>query len=95
MEFEWDEQKNQINIVKHGYDFKDVSKALLKNDFVYTYPSSYSEENRTVAICPFVDHLVAIIYTLREDKIRIISIRKARKKERQNYEKAEREDRQI
>ncbi|MEM6842299.1 MAG: BrnT family toxin [Bacteroidota bacterium] len=92
MDFEWDEHKNQTNIAKHGYDFKDVSKALLQSDFVYRYSSSYSDEDRTVAICLFAGHLVAIVYTLRNENIRIISIRKARKKERQDYEKAERED---
>ena len=95
MDFEWDEKKNQSNIGKHGYDFKDVSKALLNSKFVYKYQSAYQEENRIVAICTFSHDLIAIVYTLRSENIRIISVRKARKIERKKYEEARREHREI
>lgn len=78
MEFEWDEKKNQSNIAKHGYDFRDVSKALLKSDFIYEYQSAYREEERFVAICSYLSDFVAIIYTLRSENTRIKSVRKAR-----------------
>ena len=46
MDFEWDENKNQINIAKHGYDFRRVVKVFKGYDFLYKYPSSYTEEKR-------------------------------------------------
>lgn len=93
MDFEWDENKNIANIAKHGYDFRRAAKILKGDDFVYEYHSSYMDEKRIVAIGLYESQHVAIIYTFRNDQTRIISVRRARKKEVENYGKAKRENR--
>ena len=92
MEFEWDENKNLSNIKKHGYDFRQVLPLMVRTPSLFVYESSYQGEQRYVAIAPFDGSYVAIIYTKRQEKIRIISVRRARKKEVKSYEQEKRKD---
>lgn len=89
MKFEWDEQKNQVNIEKHGLDFRDAYK-------VFEYPllinlddrKDYGEE-RWIGIGLMDMRVVVIVFTEPdEDTIRVISFRKAISSERKRYEKA-------
>ena len=81
--FEWDEEKNKANIEKHGYSFVDAAKALCGSCLVTL--SNRNDEIRYLAIGMALDRLIAVIYTERHDKIRIISARRARKKEEDEY----------
>ncbi|SCX25455.1 hypothetical protein DSM25558_3786 [Agrobacterium sp. DSM 25558] len=81
--FEWDEKKRHINIEKHRIDFEDAVLALQQPRFEMR--SSRNGEVRTLAICPITDRLIAVVYTMRGDKYRIISARTARKNEQQLY----------
>ena len=87
MPFEWDEEKNQINIHKHGIDFQDAVDIF--NHPMLSQPDHRANygEDRWVAIgliyaCPGV-----IVFTERTgDRVRIISARKATKRETRLYE---------
>lgn len=92
MNFEWDENKNQSNIEKHGYDFRDVVQ-IFTNEDLLVYPSSFAWEERNVAISQFKGKYIALVYTARENVIRLISARRARKKEIKAYEQAKRKSR--
>jgi len=92
MEFEWDENKNQSNIEKHGYDFRDVVRVFDDKD-LFIYPSSYILEERYIAIGLYESKYIALVYTLRGQTIRLISTRRARKKEITDYEQAKRKNR--
>ncbi|NTF08023.1 BrnT family toxin [Agrobacterium rubi] len=81
--FEWDEKKRQLNIEKHKIDFEDAILALEQPRFEIR--SSRNGEVRTLAICPITDRLIAVVYTMRGEKYRIISARTARKNEQQLY----------
>ena len=86
MEYEWDESKCKANIVKHGVDFIaaeefDWSTAIEAFDNRINY-----NEERWVALGFISDHLYILVYTQRSDSIRIISLRKANKREREFYE---------
>lgn len=93
MQFEWDEEKREANTEKHDVDFVRAAR-VLKGPHL-TYPSSRGEEARQVAIGklepPEVrpEHwsgpLIAVVYTRRDDRYRIISARRARDDERQAY----------
>ena len=87
MRFEWDEAKNQANIVKHGIDFKDAISIF--NDAVLTNrdnSANYGEE-RWISIGWLKSIIAVVVYTeLTGDVIRIISARKATKKEASYYE---------
>jgi hypothetical protein len=85
-EFEWDENKNVINIEQHDIDFNDAwmifENAMLRK---MDTRKDYSEE-RWVALGKLRDIVVVIVYTFRQSKIRVISIRRANHHERKIYE---------
>ena len=85
MEFEWDNEKNDKNIEKHGLDFADV--ALVFDYPVLEYEDSRKDygEKRFFGIGILRGIEISIVYTRRRKKIRIISARRARKDERQRY----------
>jgi len=85
MEFEWDEIKNSKNIEKHNIDFSDVINVfqhpmIKKKDKRKDYG-----EKRWLAMGLLKDFCIVIIYTIRDKSIRLISARKANKKEREIY----------
>lgn len=87
MRFEWDEAKNATSIRKHGIDFNDAADIfshpmLTAIDIRFVY-----EEARWVAIGLVRLIIGVVVYSERcGDVIRIISARKATKREVQLYE---------
>ena len=87
--FEWDEEKNLVNIAKHGFDFADAEELfrgpLLVNPDLR---EEYGEE-RWIGIGVIRGRAAVVVFTGRGvRKIRIISLRKATHRERTHYEKA-------
>jgi hypothetical protein len=85
MKFQWDDLKSQSNLEKHGIDFKAASELWVDPNRV-EIQAPYPLENRHVLIGRIGKKLWAAIYTLRADEVRIISVRRARKKETRLYE---------
>ena len=86
MQFEWDENKNQLNQQKHGISFEEAKEIF--SDIVFTSISEKFDygEIREVSIGAIQKVLiVAVVHTDRNGKIRIISARKATPKERRKY----------
>lgn len=83
MNFDRDEEKNVENIRKHGFDFCDAWEVF--DRFALFSPSAYPGESRSLCFGELDDEIVAIVFTLRGDTIRIISFRRARKSERRYY----------
>ena len=82
-EFEWDENKRQANVKKHGIDFVDAIE-VFNDPAAYTSLSRHTtNEHRYVIVGSVQGTLIAVIYTLRGEAIRIISARAARRSERQ------------
>jgi uncharacterized DUF497 family protein len=86
MKFDWDEGKSKINQDKHGIDFETAKNLWLDKDRVEIH-APYPVENRSIIIAKYRNKLWAAIYTIRDDTIRIISVRHARKREVNLYEK--------
>ena len=86
MKYEWDEQKNQVNISKHGIDFETATR-LWDDSNRIEIQTLFSEENLIILIGKIDKKIWAAIFTLRETAYRIISVRRARKKEIYLYEK--------
>ena len=86
MEFEWDEAKNQQNIAKHGIDFADARRMF--DQPVLLRPDDRKEygESRLITTGAMNEIVVVMAFTLREERIRIISVRKANKHERKIYQ---------
>lgn len=87
IEFEWDENKKILNIKQHDLDFRD-GWMVFEQPIIERIDDRYDyAEIRWIALGKMLDVIVVVIYTLRRQKIRIISLRKANKKEREIYEK--------
>jgi uncharacterized DUF497 family protein len=85
MKFEWDSYKAQTNLKKHGVDFAEAT-SVLKDNLAITIYDRHPDEDRYVIIgISDLGQLLVVIYTLRGNKIRLISARKANKRERQQY----------
>ena len=85
MGFGFDETKNIINRRKHGIDFEQAQ--ALWNDFNrLEIPAKTEDEPRSVVIGKIGEKFWTAITTVRHDRIRIISVRRAREEEILWYE---------
>lgn len=88
MKFEWDDEKEKINIAKHGMDFTTAARVFKDEYRLEIYDDKHSDtEDRyiTIGIIDNIAYVVMVVYTEREDAIRLISARKATKRERSKY----------
>ncbi|SPE25961.1 conserved hypothetical protein [Acidobacteriia bacterium SbA2] len=89
VKFERDERKNEINIRKHGFDFRDAWEVFAGPFLVRLDQREDYGEDRWQGIGLLRGQVVVLIFTQRgPDIIRVISLRKARKHEREGFEKA-------
>jgi len=87
--FEWDEEKNEENIRKHGFDFADAWEIFESPTRVALDTREAYGEDRLNGIGLLGNRIVVVVFTERgEDIIRIISLRKALKHERKKFEEA-------
>lgn len=88
MIFEWDSDKALVNIEKHGIDFVDVVNLWAGPVIDPAGERLVADEYRPTALGTIGpdDLIVAVVYTVRDGVIRLISARRARRNERQNYQ---------
>lgn len=86
-EFEFDPYKSAINLVKHGIDFWEAQLVWLDKD-LHREPASIGPELRFKFIGRIGERIWSAVITLRDQRIRIISVRRAREKEVARYEEA-------
>ncbi|MBI5582298.1 MAG: BrnT family toxin [Deltaproteobacteria bacterium] len=86
MIFEWDPLKDQSNRKKHALDFES-SKTIWEDPDRIEIVAPYPLENRVILIGAVKSQLWTAVYTWRRGAIRIISVRRSRKKEKELYEK--------
>ena len=85
--YEWDEAKREANLRKHGFDFDDADMVLENPNRVTFAESDRGEARwRDLAFVEAVGSVLAVVYTVRGYNIRIISFRKASRKEREVYD---------
>ena len=86
MKFEYDETKSIKNKQKHGIDF-EKAKNLWKDEKALIVPANIVDnEIRYALISKLNEKCYVAIFTLRNEKYRIISVRRCRKNEEKNYE---------
>lgn len=90
MEFEWDDEKERINIQKHGLDFSTAAHVFSDDCRIEKYDHSHSDdEDRYIVIGSINGYLtvVTVSYTPRSNGtvIRIISARISTKEEKEEY----------
>jgi len=87
MQFEWNDDKNQANIRKHGIDFTDA-KEIFSGKTVEYYDSRIHNEDRWQAIGMVNNDILFVVYVEKdEDTYRVISARRAKKNEQEAYYK--------
>jgi uncharacterized DUF497 family protein len=86
--FEWDENKRQSNIDRHGIDFLDVL-SLFSHPDALAFEDARQDygEDRFILLCRDNGRLFHVAYTQRGERIRIISARRGNKRERRYYER--------
>jgi len=87
--FEWDEAKNQANLRKHGLDFTDAED-VFRGGFFYE-PDTREDygERRWTGLGMIRGRIAHVVFVERgEGTIRVISLRKASRRECKEYEQA-------
>jgi hypothetical protein len=87
VKFVFDPRKNVLNKDKHGIDFIEAQAVFADTDaFEFDANPVFGEARRAV-VGHWRGKLWTVIYTLRDEDIRIISARRARKGEADGYQK--------
>ena len=82
--FEFDPAKSALNKDKHGIDFTEAQSLWLDEDRLEA-PAQNTGEERHLTVGQFRDRLWCAVFTMRGEIIRIISVRRAREKEIEEY----------
>ena len=85
MKYEYDSNKSLSNKQKHGVDFEEA-KLLWNDDRMIEIVTSYEDEERFINIGKINHKFYTVITIICKEKMRIISARRARKKEIEIYE---------
>ncbi|NQV01253.1 MAG: BrnT family toxin [Bacteroidia bacterium] len=84
LDFEFDPEKSYANKLKHGLEFEEA-KELWEDPWRVVIPTRCKDEERWLLIAMLKNNCWIVIYTIRDQKIRIISVRKSRKNEKEIY----------
>lgn len=88
MNYEWDKNKARVNISKHGVDFTDAVISLEDENALTIEDSEHQEQRfKTLGMSSFLNILFVVHAERDADTIRIISARKADRKEVKQYYK--------
>lgn len=88
MRYEWDEAKNRSNIAKHGLDFSDAAIVFAGPCVTFVDNRLEYGEKRLLSLGTLAGRVVVIAHTPRRpDVTRIISMRKANRREQKIYQK--------
>jgi uncharacterized DUF497 family protein len=85
--FEWDDRKAELNLAKHGITFHQAC-AVFRDPLALTFPDedhSVDEEREITFGCLSFDMVLVVSHTRRDERIRIISARRANRAERDNF----------
>ncbi len=90
MEYVWDEAKNEKNFAKHGVWFEEACTVFADRNALEIFDEDHSQDEERFVLLGMSTspRLVIVVYCERgEDNVRIVSARKATKKEARDYEK--------
>lgn len=85
MAYQWDNEKAAANLHKHGVDFADAV-TVLSDDLAITITDERFDEERFITIgMDAFGRVLVVVYTWRNDEIRLISARTATRYEQNQY----------
>ena len=82
---EWDDNKAETNYKKHGIRFRVAARIFLDNNRIENYDELHSDYEERWKVIGKVRDVLAVIYTERGEKYRIISARYATSEEEDEY----------
>ena len=86
VDFEWDGAKAAANLRKHGIDFADAVTVLYDHVAITIRDDIDDDEERFVTLgMDALGRIVVVVYTWRDENVRIISARQATPRERRRY----------
>ena len=83
--FEYDRAKSERNLEKHGIDFQDA-RQLWSDPDLLEIPAKVEDEPRFLVIGRIAGKHWSAVITYRQERVRIISVRRSRKEEVRFYE---------
>jgi uncharacterized DUF497 family protein len=88
LKFEWDDQKAQFNIKKHGVSFEEAATIFYDLLYLEDYDEAHSKQEDRFKIIGLSNQgrLLVATYVERVDRIRMVSARLATNNERRIYE---------
>jgi uncharacterized protein len=84
-QYVWDERKRASNLKKHGVDFAIVQHFDFETAFVLRDDRKNYGEERYRAYGAIKGRLYALVFTRRDDQVRVISLRKSNAREIRTY----------
>jgi uncharacterized DUF497 family protein len=85
VEFEFDDHKSRANAAKHGIDFA-AAEVLWLDESLIEIPARTSDEPRFLVVGMIANKHWSAVITYREERLRIISVRRSREEEVAIYE---------
>ena len=85
LQFEWDDEKERINFLKHNIHFETAKLVFQDRDRIEKWDKNHSDWEDRYQTIGRVDEVLFVVYTERRDSIRIISARVATNEERKIY----------
>jgi uncharacterized DUF497 family protein len=85
VEFEWDPTKAEANLRKHGITFDFATAVFLDPDRIEELDDEHVAEERWIATGRVEQFILVVIFTLRDESIRLISARKGIRNEYIRY----------
>ncbi|MBR1743133.1 MAG: BrnT family toxin [Lachnospiraceae bacterium] len=82
---EWDNTKNAINKKKHGIGFETAALVFADEERIEYYDQLHSTEEDRYVVIGCVQGILYVVYTMRNEAVRLISARMATATERRIY----------
>ena len=82
---EWDDNKNRINIQKHGISFETAALVFADEERIEYYDRLHSQDEDRYVVLGCVQGILYVVYTMRGEAARLISARMANSRERKIY----------
>ena len=82
---EWDDKKAEINKKKHKVNFETAAKVFLDDNRIDDFDEFHSDDEDRVKTIGMVGKILAVVYTERQEKYRLISARLADRDEKEKY----------
>jgi uncharacterized DUF497 family protein len=90
-DFEWDSEKARANVSKHGVTFEEATTVFLDLDYLLVRDAQVADRFVVIGMSGQA-RVLFVVHCERGEKVRIISARRATRRERESYERRRESD---